>query len=153
MSSFSLVLSHSWFFTHIFQKPFLKTSARNYSPGKKYTKPKNNLEKGNPNNLVMWSTTPSIVKKLQPTIPPLAKRLATFSLFQSFYEISSEWLKTVQFVGAIGVHWLVPVLLLLNFSSWSGERRLMTWPHSNRFYKKTISSHCFGPTKGKLFTL
>ena len=102
----------------------------------------------------MWSTTPSIVKKLQPTMPPFAKRLATVSLYHNKVSTKSarNGSKSLQFVGAIGVHWLVPVLLLLNFSS--GERRLMTWSHSNRFYKKAISSHCLDLQKElKLSTL
>ena len=85
-------------------------------------------------------------------MPPLAKRLATVSLYQkSVYEISSEWLKTLQFAGAIGVHWRVPVLLLLNFSV--GERRLMTSSHSKRFYKKNVSSHCLDLQRKTVYSL
>ena len=58
---------------------------------------------------------------------------------QSVFEISSEWFEALHLAGAIGVHWLVPVLLQLKLST--GERRLLTSPHSECFYDKTISSY------------
>ena len=54
--------------------------------------------------------------------------------------VNQEWFEVLQLADATGVHWLVPFLLQLKFSS--GERRLLTSSHSSRFYKKTISSHC-----------
>ena len=58
---------------------------------------------------------------------------------QSVYEIRSEWLEALQLAGAIGVNGLVPVLIQLKLST--EERRLLTSPHSDCFYMKTISSH------------
>lgn len=54
--------------------------------------------------------------------------------------VNQEWFEVLQLAAATGVHWLVPFLLQLKFSS--GQRRLLTSSHSARFYKKTISSLC-----------
>ena len=83
----------------------------------------------------IWSTTPSFVRKLHRTMPTTC-----YTCSNSFF-VSKHWpykdkclrnrLGTARNVtiGAIGVHWLLPVLLLLSFSL--GETRLMTSSHSN----------------------
>ena len=87
-----------------------------------------------PNNICLFQAAKknmfwAFIQKRQSSLPPSTARLLYFftnlrpagRYLQSVCEISLEWLESLQFIGAIGVHWLVPVLLLLKFSL--GERR------------------------------
>ena len=97
---------------------------------------------------IIWSrdrTRPPLFENWNRRFPPLAKQVAPLSLYQNIVptkclRISSRnGSKHYNWQVQYGVHWLVPVLLKLTLST--GERRLLTWPHSDCFYMKSISGH------------
>ena len=107
-------------FMYSFQKLWLKTSTRNDIQLSKIKFKK--FEKINLNYLVTWFTTPSIVRKLQPTIPTTCQTSSfIFSVSKHCtYKVSPKstrngskhcnWQVQLVFIGSC-VHWLVPVLL------------------------------------------
>ena len=116
-----------------FQKLWLKTSTRDDIWWGKL-----NLKNLKKEVSIIWSRDrprPLLFKNCNQRFPLLAKQVAPVSLYQNIVPT----IKALQLAGATGVHWLVPDLLHLKLST--EERRLLTSPHSDCFYMKTVSSH------------
>ena len=104
----------------------------------------------------MCMTTPFIVKKLQPTMPPLAKRLATVSLYQNIdpTKCLRNQLEMAQNVKIYWCNWFPltsasPPLTKLFVRRKTFNDLVPFQPFLQEEYQQPL----FGRTKGKLFAL